>query len=146
MALSTQVPLLPGESVRVQFTLPDHTAPFLAESTICWSKTGHLGVRFVSISDEHKSELQVWLSQKLEQTLPRIRCRAIPKGFRHRKPRRHRTTQKEFAHRPASRPCCSSTTLVCSVFVTHESRPELTCRTSNSIIDFSRTLRVLGHP
>jgi hypothetical protein len=42
----------------------------LAESTICWSKTGHLGVRFESISDEHKSELQAWLSQKLEQTLP----------------------------------------------------------------------------
>ena len=70
MALSTQVPFPPGESVHVQFTLPDHTAPLLAESTICWSKTGHLGVRFVSISDEQKSVLQVWLSQKLEETLP----------------------------------------------------------------------------
>src|ERR1035438_3315725 len=70
MALGTQVPLPPGESVRVQFTLPDHEAPVVAESTICWSKTGHLGVRFQSISDEHKSELQVWLSQKLEQILP----------------------------------------------------------------------------
>jgi ActR/RegA family two-component response regulator len=70
MALGTQVPLPPGESVRVQFTLPDHEAPVVAESTICWSKTGHLGVRFESISDEHKSELQVWLSQKLEQILP----------------------------------------------------------------------------
>jgi len=70
MALSTQVPLVPGEHVRVQFTLPDREAPVLAESTICWSKTGHRGVRFVSISDDHKSELQAWLSQKLEQTLP----------------------------------------------------------------------------
>jgi PilZ domain len=70
MALSTQVPLVPGENVRIQFTLPDREAPVLAESTICWSKTGHLGVRFESISDEHKSELQAWLSQKLEQTLP----------------------------------------------------------------------------
>jgi CheY-like chemotaxis protein len=70
MALSTQVPLVPEENVRVQFTLPDHEAPILAESTICWSKTGHLGVRFVSVSEEHKSELQVWLSQKLEQVLP----------------------------------------------------------------------------
>jgi hypothetical protein len=42
----------------------------LAESTICWSTTGHLGIRFVSISDEQKPELQVWLSQKLEETLP----------------------------------------------------------------------------
>jgi c-di-GMP-binding flagellar brake protein YcgR len=47
MALSTTVPLASGESVRVQFTLPDHRVPFFAESTICWSKTGHLGVRFV---------------------------------------------------------------------------------------------------
>jgi diguanylate cyclase (GGDEF)-like protein/PAS domain S-box-containing protein len=70
MALSTQVPLLPGKNVRVQFTLPDHTESFFAESTICWSKTDNLGLRFVSISDEQKSELQVWLSQKLEQTLP----------------------------------------------------------------------------
>jgi len=70
MALSTQVRLLPGEGVRVQFPLPGHEVPLLAESTICWSKTGHSGVRFVSISDEQKSELQTWLSQKLEKTLP----------------------------------------------------------------------------
>jgi ActR/RegA family two-component response regulator len=72
MALSTHVPLVPGESVCVQFTLPRHEAPVVAESTICWSKTGYLGVRFVSISDEQKSELQVWLSQKLEETLPQF--------------------------------------------------------------------------
>jgi len=62
--------MVPGENVRVQFTLSDHEAPVLAESTICWSKTGHLGVRFVSVSEEHRSELQTWLSQKLEQILP----------------------------------------------------------------------------
>jgi hypothetical protein len=70
MALSTHVPFLPGENVRVQFTLPDHDVALSAESTICWSKTSNLGVRFVSISDEQKSVLQVWLSQKLEETLP----------------------------------------------------------------------------
>jgi len=70
MALSTFVSLIPGEAVRVRFTVPDHKVTFLAESTICWSKTGHLGVRFASLSDEHKSELQVWLSRKLEEMLP----------------------------------------------------------------------------
>ena len=70
MALSTEVPMAPGENLRVQFTLPDHEAPVLAESTICWLKTGHLGIRFVSLADDHNSELQAWLSQKLEQTLP----------------------------------------------------------------------------
>jgi hypothetical protein len=70
MAVSTFVPLNPGECVQVQFTLPGHEVPFSAESTICWWKTGHLGVRFISLSQEHKSELQGWLSRKLEEILP----------------------------------------------------------------------------
>ncbi len=70
MALSMLVSLVAGDNVRVQFALPDHEATCSVESTICWSNTGHLGVRFVSISDEEKSELQIWLSQKLEETLP----------------------------------------------------------------------------
>jgi hypothetical protein len=69
MALSTQVRLVPGERVRVQVTLPNH-ALLLTESTICWSQMGHLGIRFESISDAHKLELQVWLSHKLEEALP----------------------------------------------------------------------------
>lgn len=75
MALGTQVPLLPGERVRVQFTLPGHEAQFLAKSTICWSNAGHLGVRFVSVSDEDESQLQTWLSEKLEDTLPEFVAR-----------------------------------------------------------------------
>jgi hypothetical protein len=70
VAVNTVVPFIPGESVRIQFILPDHTVSISARSTICWSDTEHLGVRFVSISDEHKSELQGWLSRKLEETLP----------------------------------------------------------------------------
>lgn len=38
IALSTFILLVPGESVQIQFTLPDHPVPFLAASTICWSK------------------------------------------------------------------------------------------------------------
>ena len=70
MAVSASVPLSAGEDVQVQFTLPDHKRPFLAESRICWSKTGQLGVRFVSFSQGHKSELQGWVARKLEETLP----------------------------------------------------------------------------
>lgn len=80
MALGTQVPLLPGESVRVQFTLPDHKAQFLAKSTICWSKTAHFGIRFVTVSEEDKSQLQTWLSEKLEQTLPEFVARQFRKA------------------------------------------------------------------
>jgi hypothetical protein len=42
----------------------------LAESRICWWKTGHLGVRFLSLAPGRKSELQDWLSRKLEEMLP----------------------------------------------------------------------------
>jgi hypothetical protein len=70
MAVSTSVPLNAEEPVQVQFTLPNHREPFLAESKICWLKAGQFGVRFVSLPLERKSELQEWLSRKLEETLP----------------------------------------------------------------------------
>ena len=48
MALSTFVPVSPGEKVNVEFNLAGHEVPFLAESMICWLKTGQIGLRFVS--------------------------------------------------------------------------------------------------
>ena len=70
MAVNTFVPLSAEEDVQVQFTLPDHITLLLAKSEICWLKAGSLGVRFVSLSPEHKAELQEWLSRKLEEALP----------------------------------------------------------------------------
>ena len=70
MAMSTSRSFSPGEEVQVQFTLPDHKVPFVAESKICWWKAGHLGVRFVSIPQGRKGELRDWLSQRLEEMLP----------------------------------------------------------------------------
>ena|ERR1017187_3416338 len=70
MALRTVVPFSLGEEVQIQFTLPRHEIPFSVKSAVCWLKSSHLGVRFVSLSSEHKSELQGWLSRKLEEELP----------------------------------------------------------------------------
>jgi len=70
MGVSCLAPLPIGESVHVQFTLPDHKAPFFAESKVLWWKTGHLGIRFESVSEGLQSEMQDWLSQELEKTLP----------------------------------------------------------------------------
>jgi hypothetical protein len=70
MALSTSVLLGPGEEVQIQFILPGSKVSFSVESKICWLKTSHFGIRFVSLSREHKSELQDWLSRKLEEGLP----------------------------------------------------------------------------
>jgi hypothetical protein len=70
MALSTFVPLSPGEQVQVQFTLPGHASPFTIGSTICWRRTGHIGVRFVLFPPQQLSDLQQWLAQRLEEMLP----------------------------------------------------------------------------
>jgi CheY-like chemotaxis protein len=72
IAVHTFVTFKPGEEVEVQFALPGNESPFLAESTICWWKESHLGVRFLSLPQERKSELQSWLSRKLEETLPDV--------------------------------------------------------------------------
>jgi hypothetical protein len=80
MAVSTLVPLNAGEAVQVHFTLPDHREPFLVESTICWLKAGQFGIRFVSLPQERKSELQQWLSRKLEEELPESIARQFQKA------------------------------------------------------------------
>ena len=70
MALSTIVSVNPGEKAQVQFTLPGHEVLFLAEATICWSKTDEIGVRFVAPSQDNNAQLQEWLARKLEEMLP----------------------------------------------------------------------------
>jgi len=80
IALSTSVPLSLGEEVQIQFILPGSKVPFSVESKICWLKTDHFGLRFVSLSREHKSELQEWLSRKLEEQLPESIARQFQKA------------------------------------------------------------------
>jgi PilZ domain len=80
MAVSALVPLNAGEEVQVQFTLPAHKEPFLVNSTICWLKTGHFGVRFVSLPLGRESELQEWLSRKLEEAIPESVARQFQKA------------------------------------------------------------------
>jgi hypothetical protein len=79
LALSTNVPFAAGEEVQVEFTLPGHPLPWCVESTIPWSKTGQVGIRFVSLSLENKSDLQIWLARKLEETLPSFVSRQFEK-------------------------------------------------------------------
>jgi CheY-like chemotaxis protein len=80
MAVSSSVPVNSGEEVRVQFTLPDHDTPFVAESKICWVKTNRFGVRFVSLPIDRKCELQKWLSQKQQEMLPEFVARKFREG------------------------------------------------------------------
>jgi hypothetical protein len=80
MAVSALVPVSAGEKMRVQFTLPDNRVSFSAETEIRWAKKGDFGVRFVSLSRGQKSELQEWLSRKLEEELPESVARQFHKA------------------------------------------------------------------
>jgi ActR/RegA family two-component response regulator len=70
IAITTSVLLQTGVQVQVQFTLPDHESRFTVESTICWCKEGYLGLQFTSLPPQLASELQEWLSRRLEESLP----------------------------------------------------------------------------
>ena len=71
IALILPVPLAVGVEGRVQFTLPDLQSPIAAGSRVCWSnQNGHAGLCFVSVAPSDQSELQHWLSRRLEQQLP----------------------------------------------------------------------------
>jgi len=69
MAVGALAPLRPGEEVQVQFVLSGQ-APFVVESIILWCSGGGVGIHFKSLSQDHKSKLQDWLSSQMEDLLP----------------------------------------------------------------------------
>jgi ActR/RegA family two-component response regulator len=71
MAVAASAALAPGVEVQMHFALPDRESRFMVEATICWCKTTfHLGLQFTTLSPRLTSELQEWLLQQLEQSLP----------------------------------------------------------------------------
>jgi ActR/RegA family two-component response regulator len=71
MAITVPVPLKSGVLVSVHFQLPGRPFQFAAQSFICWSdQEGRAGLQFASPSGVWKSELQEWLSHRLEDSLP----------------------------------------------------------------------------
>jgi CheY-like chemotaxis protein len=70
IAIAASSALDPEIKVQVQFTLPGHKAPFAADAVVCWCKGTYLGLQFTSLSPDLASELQEWLSRRLEQSLP----------------------------------------------------------------------------
>jgi ActR/RegA family two-component response regulator len=71
MAVAATAALAPGVEVQMHFALPDRESRFVVEATICWSKsTFHLGLQFTTLSPRLTSELQEWLLQQLEESLP----------------------------------------------------------------------------
>jgi ActR/RegA family two-component response regulator len=68
MAFATSTPLKPGEELTVQFTLSDPSLQITAECRVCWTnEIGETGLLFVFLPSTLSSELQAWLSRRLEE-------------------------------------------------------------------------------
>jgi hypothetical protein len=70
IAIVTSALLKPSIEVQVEFTLPGYETAFEADSAICWCRKGQMGLRFVSLSEEVRTQLHDWLSRSLEQSVP----------------------------------------------------------------------------
>jgi len=70
IAIASSVSLKTGVQVRVEFILPERESQFAVESTICWCSEGCFGLQFTSLPPHLASELQEWLSRRLEESLP----------------------------------------------------------------------------
>jgi PilZ domain len=70
IAIVTAALLKPGIEVRVECMLPGYESPFVADSTICWYREGHIGLQFISLSVKVRAKLHNWLARSLEKCLP----------------------------------------------------------------------------
>jgi PilZ domain len=72
IAIVTTAVLKPGIEVRVECMLPGYESPFVADTTICWCREGHIGLQFISLSVKVRAKLHDWLSHSLEKSLPEL--------------------------------------------------------------------------
>jgi len=70
IGIATDVSIEPGVKVQVRFTLPGHESQFAVDAAVCWSKETYVGLQFTSLSAHLTSELQEWLSRRLDESLP----------------------------------------------------------------------------
>jgi CheY-like chemotaxis protein len=71
--MAIRIPAAPksGTEVGVRFNLPENQTRFAIQSKICWSDpTGRTGLQFLNLPLPQKTELQGWLSHRLEEVLP----------------------------------------------------------------------------
>jgi len=69
--ISAPAKLVPGMRVHVEFSLPGRVATFAAVCETRWRNTqGRAGLRFLLMPLEQRCDLQEWLTEKLEESLP----------------------------------------------------------------------------
>jgi len=68
---SAPAKLVPGMRVHVEFMLPGRMEKFTVACETCWrDRRGHVGLQFLLLPLEQRCDLQEWLSEKLEESLP----------------------------------------------------------------------------
>jgi hypothetical protein len=71
LALNLCRPLELGTRIMTRFKLPDATREFNVEAEVCWSDGKcRAGLRFCDLTPEQRTELQKWLSTRIEESFP----------------------------------------------------------------------------
>jgi PilZ domain len=71
LAATASAAVKPGTEVKVEFRLTGLQTAFKMDGEICWcDNNGRFGLQFRSVLPEQRSQLQEWLSRKLEEKLP----------------------------------------------------------------------------
>jgi PilZ domain-containing protein len=75
MAISTPEPLIPGESLRIAFLLPNTDSPINAEGTVIWDDAhGKAGIRFECSNTSATTRYFEWLQDHFYTRLEPPRC------------------------------------------------------------------------
>lgn len=96
--VSAPAQLAPGVRVHVEFTLPGRMEKFTAACETRWrDRRGHAGLGFLLLPLEQRCDLQEWLAERLEESLPE----SVAERFRQANDR-FRPGQKAGPLRPIS--------------------------------------------
>lgn len=72
IALISSVILHVGENLILKLTLPDAPSAVRINGEVCWAdESGRVGLEFVQVPTTVGKQLQSWLGDRLEESLPR---------------------------------------------------------------------------
>jgi len=72
IAIRIATKLVKDTTVGVRFTLPGCKTSFDLKAQVAWTDgSGHAGIRFIDVSQILQSQLEKWLSERLQEEMPR---------------------------------------------------------------------------
>jgi CheY-like chemotaxis protein len=74
IALLLREPLPKGATPRLKFMLPEVNVPFEVEAEVAWADVqGHVGFRFVNVSQSAQQALEKWLDAQMASSFPGLK-------------------------------------------------------------------------